>query len=109
MISITNVFERHTLLNKLAARRKFYTAVKSESESILKFSNRNRQRSSSLKNMNVIISETEMAMALLSGFPGDYCALISALDAIDTSVSELSWKHVKARVLQDEQRIEAIH
>ena len=27
-VSICNIFERHTLLNKLAARRKFYTATK---------------------------------------------------------------------------------
>ena len=107
--SITNVFERHTLLNKLAARRKFYTAVKNETESILKFSNRIRQLSSSLKSMNVIISESEMAMALLNGLPDEYRALISGLDTIDSNESELSWEHVKARVLQEEQRIEARH
>ncbi len=47
--SIKNVFERHTLLNKLSARRKFYTASMEENEGILKFANRIRQLSSVLK------------------------------------------------------------
>ena len=46
---ICDIFERHTLLNKLSARKKFYTAVKEENESALQFSNESansRQRSS---------------------------------------------------------------
>ncbi len=103
--TIKNVFERHTLLNKLAARRKFYTATKEESESILQFANRIRHISATLATMNVTISESEKAMALLNGLPDEYRALISALDAVDSDESELNWEHVKSRVLQEEQRI----
>ena len=103
--AIKNVFERHTLLNKLSARRKFYTALKSETESVLKFANRIRQLAATLKTMRVEISESEMAMALLNGLPDEYNALISALDALDSEETQLKWEHVKARVLQEEQRI----
>ncbi len=64
--AIRNVFERHTLLNKLSARRKFYTAVMEGNESVLKFANRIRQLAASLKAMNVDIPQSEMAMALLN-------------------------------------------
>ena len=90
-ISIKNVFERHTLLNKLSARKKFYTATMSSDESVLQFSNRIRQLSSTLKSMNVAISESEMAMALLNGLPEEYNALISALDAIDEDETKLKF------------------
>ncbi len=104
-LTIKNVFERHTLLNKLSARRKLYTATKNESESVLKFSNRIRQLAATLETMNVKILDDEMAMTLLNGLPDEYRALISALDALDSDESSLNWEHVKSRVLQEEQRI----
>ena len=104
-LTIKNIFERHTLLNKLAARRKFYTAEKGEVESVLKFANRIRQMAATLKSMGCTISNSEMVMALLNGLPDEYNALISALDAIDSSESELDWEFVKSRILQEEQRI----
>ena len=103
--SIKNVFERHTLLNKLAARKKFYTASMSPDESVLQFYNRIRQLSATLKSMNVETSESEMAMALLNGLPEEYNALISALDAIDEDETELKFEFIKSRVIQEEQRI----
>ncbi len=104
-LAIKNIFERHTLLNKLSARKKFYTATKSENESILQFSNRIRYLASTLKSMNVSISGSEMAMALLNGLPEDYNALISALDAIDEDETELDFEFIKSRIMQEEQRI----
>lgn len=103
--SIRDVFERHTLLNKLSARRKFYTASKEESESILQFSNRIRHLGSTLKSMNVTIDENEMAMAFLNGLPDPYDPLISALDAVGNEESKLDFDHVKSRVMQEEQRM----
>ena len=38
--TILNVFERHTLLNKLAARRRFYTVTMEEGEKVLTYVNR---------------------------------------------------------------------
>ncbi len=103
--AIKNVFERHTLLNKLSARKKFYTARKSPEESILQFANRIRLLAATLKSMNVVISGSEMAMALLNGLPEEYNALISALDAIDEDESELDFDFIKSRIMQEEQRI----
>jgi len=88
-LTIQNIFERHTLLNKLSARRKFYTATKLESESILDFSNRIRHMASTLKSMNVTVDDSEMAMTLLCGLPEPYDPLISALDAIGTEETVL--------------------
>ena len=104
-LAIKNVFERHTLLNKLSARRKFYSATMNSNESVLKFSNRIRHLAATLKSMNVSISDSEMAMALLNGLPDEYNALISALDAIDEDESELDFEFIKSRVMQEEQRI----
>ena len=55
--AIRNVFEPHTLLNKLSGRHKYYTAVMDENESVLKFANRLRQLAASLKAMNVEIPQ----------------------------------------------------
>ena len=102
--SIKNVFERHTLLNKLSARKKFYTATMGSQEAVLQFSNRIRQLSATLKSMNVEISNSEMAMALLNGLPEEHNALISALDAIDEDESKLNFEFIKSRIIQEEQR-----
>lgn len=76
--AIKNMFELHTLLNKLSARRKLYTATKSEEETVLKLTNRVRQLSATLKSMDVNMPESEMSMALLNGLPDEYNAIISA-------------------------------
>ena len=104
-IAIQNVFERHTLLNKLSARRKFYTASMKETETVLQFSNRISLLSLRLKAMEVKIDESEMAMALLNGLPDAFHPLISALDALGTKDGTLNFEFVKSRVMQEEQRI----
>ncbi len=103
--AIKNVFERHALLNKLSDRKKFYTASMNADESVLQFANRIRQLAATLKSMNVVISESEMAMALLNGLPDEYNALISALDAIDEDETKLRFEFIKTRIIQEEQRI----
>ncbi len=55
--AIKNVSESHTLLNKLSASKKFYTATMIAEESVLQFANRFRQLAATLKSMNVVISE----------------------------------------------------
>ena len=101
--SILDVFEKHTLLNKLAARRQFYTAKMLESENVLTFANRIRQLASTLKSMKVTIDDEEMAMALLNGLPERYDSLISALDALGDEKT-FTFEFVKSRLLQEEQR-----
>jgi hypothetical protein len=55
--SIINLSERHTLLNKLPARRRFYTATMLDDEKILQYANRIRQLAVTLKNMGVEIDD----------------------------------------------------
>ena len=107
--AIRNPFERHTLLNKLAVRRKFYTVTKEEFETVLQFASRIRQLASSLKFMKVRIDDSETDMALLNGLPKQYDSFISAPDAIGDEDEKLKFIHVKARTMQEEQRINMRH
>jgi hypothetical protein len=102
--SIINVFERHTLLNKLSARRNFYTATMQDGEKILQYANRIRQLSATLKNMGV--DDNKMATALLNGLPDRFDGLISALDALGSEDKIFTLEFVKSRLLQEEQRID---
>lgn len=102
---VKNVFERHTLLNKLSARKKFYTATMSSNASAFRLSNRIRQLSATRKSINVMISESKMDMGLLSGFAEQYNALFSALVATDEDESKLKFEFIKSPVIQGEPRI----
>ena len=55
--AILDVFERHTLLNKLAARRRFYTVTMQNDEKVLAYINRVKQLATRLKSMNVEIDD----------------------------------------------------
>ena len=69
---IKDLFERHTLLNKLAARRRFYTATMEEGEKVLTYINRVQQLAATLKSMGIEVDEKEVAMAVLNGLPPQY-------------------------------------
>ena len=101
---ICDIFEKHTLLNKLAARRRFYTAKMKDNEKILAYAARIRQLAATLKSMSVPIEDSEMAMALLNGLPDRYDPLISALDAANIDDDHLTFEFVQSRCLQEEQR-----
>ena len=62
---ICEIFERHTILNKLSARCKFYIALKHENESVLSLSNRIPHNASTLKSMSVDIPESEKAIVMV--------------------------------------------
>ncbi|CDF40427.1 unnamed protein product [Chondrus crispus] len=102
--AIVNVFERHTLLNKLAARREFYTVKMLSGEKVLAYINRVKQLAAILKSMSVNIADKEMAMAVLNGLPARFEALIVALDALGNEEKIFSLDFVKSRLLQEEQR-----
>ena len=102
--TIMNVFERHTLLNKLSARRKFYTVSMENNEKMLTYLNRVKQLAATLKSMNVDIDDQEMAMAALNGLPSSYEGLIIALDALGNDTKTFNFDLVKSRLLQEEQR-----
>ena len=101
---ILNVFERHTLLNKLSARRKFYTVTMQTGEKVLTYLNRVKQLAATLKSMNVEIDDQEIAMAALNGLPSSYESLIIALDALGNDEKVFTFDLVKSRLLQEEQR-----
>lgn len=79
---ISNVHQRYTLLNKLAARRDFYTATMLANENMHVYINRVRQISFVLESMGVDIDDKELAIAVLNGLPEHYQQILTALDAI---------------------------
>lgn len=100
--TILDIFERHKLLNKLTARRKFYTATMLDTEKILTFTNRVRHLAATLESIGVNLEEYEMAMDVLNGLPERFDSLICALDAICTEERGLTLDFVKSRLLQEE-------
>ncbi len=86
---ICNVHQRHTFLNKLAARRDFYTATMQQGEKMLVSITRVRQMASVLESMGVTIDDQEKAMAVLNGVPKRFDTIITALDAIGDDVEEV--------------------
>ena len=107
--TLMDVFERHTLLNKLAARRNFYTVTMQEGEKVLTYVNRVQQLASVLKSMDVDIDDKEMAMAVLNGLPPHYDSLIVALDALGNEDRLFTLDFVKSRLLQEEQTANMRH
>eukprot|EP00171_Calliarthron_tuberculosum_P002750 IDg2750t1 len=101
---ICNVYQRHTLLNKLSARRDFYTATMLDGEKMLVYINRIRQMASVLQSMTVVIDDKEMAMAVLNGLPRRFETIITALDAIGDDDASFTFEKVRSRLLQEEKR-----
>lgn len=102
--SILNVFQRHTLLNKLRARRGFYTVEMDSGEKMLSYINQVHHLGSTPKSMGVDIDDQEMAMAVLNGLQSKYENIITALDAVGNDSDCFSLDLVKSRLLQEEQR-----
>ena len=57
--SLTDLFERTTLLNIIVARRKFYTANMAEDEKVMPFINRVKTLASTLKSMGTDVTDSE--------------------------------------------------
>ncbi len=102
--SVCDIYEKHTLLNRLSARRRFYTAKMGETEKLLEFSGRIRQYASSLATMGVHVEDQDMAMTLLCGLPSQYDMLISALDAVSDDSQRFTFQFVVSRAQQEELR-----
>eukprot|EP00171_Calliarthron_tuberculosum_P000991 IDg991t1 len=99
---ICNVHQRHTLLNKLSARRDFYTASMQSGEKMLVYINRIRQMALILQSMDVLIDDKELAIATLNGLPSSYGTIITALDAIGDDDDSFTFDKVRSRLLQEE-------
>lgn len=98
--SILNIFERHTLLNRLTTRSKFYTVTMHENETILTFTKRVQKLATYLISMGVPIDDEETAMVILNGLPARFDHIISALDALGNDNRCLSLEFIKSRLLQ---------
>ena len=65
--TLLDVFQCHTLLNKLVARRKFYKVTMQEDEKVLTYVNRVQHLAYILESMGLEIDDKEMGMAVLNG------------------------------------------
>ena len=102
--AIRDLFQRKTLLNKLACRRRFYSVKMAGSEKAIAFISRVRQLAADCKAMGVEIDDSDVAMTVLCGLPDKYEHLIVAIDAAAQD-DMLTLDFVKSRLLQEEQRI----
>ncbi len=100
-LEICNVYQRHTLLNKLAERRDFYTAKMKEDEKMLVYVDRVRKMASTLQSMDATINDKEMAMAVLNGLPPRFETLITALEAIGHDYASFLVHKDRSRLLQE--------
>lgn len=100
---VCDIYEKHALLNQLAARRKFYSAAMDESEKVLEFAARVRQVASTLKSMNVTVEDQGKAITFLSGLPNRFDSIITALDALSDVEGKFTFDFVVSRCNQEEQ------
>lgn len=103
-VAIQNIFQRRTLLNRLNARRKFYSLKMGPDERIIPYINRAKQLCTDLKAMDAVVTDQELAMTVLCGLPSKYEHLIVAIDAVADD-EKLTLEFVKSRLIQEEQRI----
>jgi hypothetical protein len=102
---LMNVFQRCSLLNKLAMRRRFYAVSMEGDEYMLGYINRVRHIADELKSMGCVVGDEEVVMAILNGLPSEYDHLIVALDAMGgDGETKLTLDVTKSRLLQGEQR-----
>jgi hypothetical protein len=102
-LAIKNIFRRTSVLNKLAARRRFYTVSLADGDRIFKYINRVKQLTEELKAMDVTIVVEEVAMAVLNRLPPNYDTLIGLLDTMGDH-AKLTLEFTKSRLIQEEQR-----
>jgi len=91
-------------MNKMKARRAFYTVAMNVGEGMLGYINRVRNLGENLKAMGGKVTEMDVAMSVLNGLTSKYENLLVALDA--KGEDELSVDFVKSRLLQKERRQE---
>jgi len=99
---LQGVFQRKSLMNKMKARREFYTVEMNVGEGMLGYINRVRNLGENLKAMGGEVTEMDVAMSVRNGLTSKYENLLVALDA--KGEDELSLEFVKSRLLQEERR-----
>jgi len=100
--TLHGVFQRKSLMNKMTARREFYTVAMNVGEGMLGYINRVRNLRENLKAMGGEVTEMDVAMSVLNGLTSKYENILVALDA--KGEDELSLDSVKSLLLQEERR-----
>jgi len=100
--TLQGVFQRKILMNKMKARREFYTVEMSVGEGMLGYINRVRNLGENIKAMGGEVTEMDVAMSVLNRLTSKYKNLLVALDA--KGEDELSLDFVKSRLLQEERQ-----
>jgi len=90
------------LMNKIKARREFYTVAMNVGEGILRYINRVRNLGENLKAMGGEETDMDVAMSVLNGLTSKYDNLQVALDAKGEDKQSLDF--VRSRLLQQERR-----
>lgn len=88
--TIKNVYERHTLLNRITARHRFYIVSMKDGEKVLFYLNRMKKFFATLKLMDVKTDNKKMAIAVLNRLPPSYETLINAMGAVGPDDSSFS-------------------
>lgn len=101
-VAIQNIFQRRTLLNRLNARRKFYSLSNAPEERIIPYFNRAKQLCTDLKAIDATVSDQELAMTVLSRLSCNFEHLIVALNDVADD-EKLPLEFVKSRLIQKEQ------
>jgi len=100
--TLQGVFQRKNLMNKMKARREFYTVAMNVGEGMLGYINRMRNLGENLKATGGDVTELDVAMSVLNGLTSKYENVLVALDA--KGEDKLSLDFVKSRLLQEERR-----
>jgi len=100
--TLQGVFQRKSLMNKMKARREFYTVEMTVGEGMLGYINRVRNLGENLKAMGGEVTEMYVATSVLNGLKSKYENLLVALDA--NGEDELSLEFVNSRLFQEERR-----
>ena len=96
-----DVFEKHIFLKKVAAWRCLHTDQMHEYERFMSFSNRIFQLAATLKSVEVVINDGELALAMLNYLRKRFYPLISALDVLGDEKT-FAFEFVKSRPRQEE-------
>lgn len=102
--SLLDIFERHTLLNQLTTRRRFYNSTMYDTETILTYTNRINHLAATISAMGLVVEDQKMAMEALNGLSDRFYYLISAPDTLVADEKDISLDFVKGRLIQEEQR-----
>jgi len=100
--TLQGIFQRKSLMNKMKARREFYTVEMTVGKRMLGYINRVRNLGENLKAMGGEVTEMDVSMSVLNGLTSKDENLVVALDA--KSEDDVSLDCVKSRLLKEKRR-----